>query len=56
MVKVRDIILWEKRKSIILSEGSQVSPAHPSDKSCVKVKALERLEAVSADRDCGIVI
>jgi hypothetical protein len=32
------------RKSIILLEGSQASPARPSDKGSVKVKTLGRLE------------
>jgi hypothetical protein len=35
------------RKSIILVEGSQASPACPSDKGSVKVKTLGWLEALA---------
>jgi hypothetical protein len=33
--KVREILLWREGKSIIMSEGSQVSPVRPSDKGSV---------------------
>jgi hypothetical protein len=54
MAKMRDILLWEKRKSIILSEGSQASLAYPSDKGCVKVKTLECLETVASEGAAGL--
>jgi hypothetical protein len=37
---------WE-RKNIMLIEGSQASPACPSDKSSVNVKTLGWLEVVA---------
>jgi hypothetical protein len=40
MGKVRDTLLWGGRNSIILLEGSQVPPVHPSDWGSVKVKML----------------
>jgi hypothetical protein len=37
---------WDK-KSILFLEGSQASPARPSDKGSVEVKTLGWLEAVA---------
>jgi hypothetical protein len=44
-------------KEHCLSEGSQASPARPSDKGSVKVKALGWLEAVAVQgpRDFGFL-
>jgi hypothetical protein len=47
MGEVKGTLLWGGRKSIILLEGSQASPACPSDKSSMKVKTLEWLEIVA---------
>jgi hypothetical protein len=43
MGEVRDILLRSdlEGKSIVLLEGSQVSPSRPSDKSREKLKKLE---------------
>jgi hypothetical protein len=38
--KVGDTLLWAGRKSFILLERSQASPARPSDMDSVKVKTL----------------
>jgi hypothetical protein len=46
MGKERNTLLWGGRKSIVLLKGSQASRAHPSDKSRLKVKMLEWLEAL----------
>jgi hypothetical protein len=45
--EVKDTLLRGGRKSIVCEKGSQASPARPSGKSRVKVKALERLEIVA---------
>jgi hypothetical protein len=39
----------EGRKSVLLLEGSQAVPASPSDKSYIRAKTLEWLEAVALD-------
>jgi hypothetical protein len=44
------------RKSIILLEGSQVSPAHPSDKNSMKIKMLELCKLVAWNKKRGIVV
>jgi hypothetical protein len=44
------------RKDIVLLEGSQVLLTRPSDKTNMKVKTLEWLEIVGADRGRGILI
>jgi hypothetical protein len=41
--------------NIVLREATQVSPALPSDKNRVKLKTLERLQAVARDRGRGIL-
>jgi hypothetical protein len=46
MRKVRETLMWGGRKSIILLEGCQASPARPSE-SRVKVKTIEWLQAVT---------
>jgi hypothetical protein len=41
------MVTWLEGKSIILLEGSQASPNHPSDKGSVQVKTLEWLDVVA---------
>jgi hypothetical protein len=38
MGKVRDILLLGRKKSIVLFDGYQASPTHPSDKSIVSYR------------------
>jgi hypothetical protein len=38
--------LYYRGRAVILLEGSQASPARPSDKESMKVKMLEWLEVV----------
>jgi hypothetical protein len=52
--KMRDAFLWVGRRSIVLLQDSQASPARP-DKSRVKVEALVLL-TMSSDRGRGIFI
>jgi hypothetical protein len=40
MGKVGDALLWGRRKSIVLLESSEASPACPSDRGSVEVKSL----------------
>jgi hypothetical protein len=47
--------VWREKEHRLL-EGSQASPARPSEKSRVKVKTLEWLEAVALARGSGILI
>jgi hypothetical protein len=47
-------LLRDWRKSIILLEGSQASPACPFDKSRVKEKKLERLVTWDGGREIFI--
>jgi hypothetical protein len=44
------------RKGINLLEGSQASPARPSDDSEANLKTLGQLEAAAWERGCGILI
>jgi hypothetical protein len=48
-------ITW-RRESIILLEDSQAPPARRSNKSTMKAKKLERLDAVAWDRGRGGLI
>jgi hypothetical protein len=41
--KVRDSLLWERRRSIMLLEDSRAAPVRPSDKDIVKMKTLSLL-------------
>jgi hypothetical protein len=45
----------ERRRSVVMSEGSQASPVRPSVKRRVKLKTLGWLEAVDGDRGRGIL-
>jgi hypothetical protein len=56
MGKFKYTLFREERKSVVLLEGSQASPVRSSNKSKVKVKILEWLEAVASDRGHGIFI
>jgi hypothetical protein len=53
---LRDTLLWGWRNSIVSLEFSYTSPARPSDKSRVKVKTLEWLQALAWSRDRRILI
>jgi hypothetical protein len=45
--KKRGILYFVGRKGIVLLESSQASPARPSDKGSVEVKALGWLEVTA---------
>jgi hypothetical protein len=47
MGKRNETLLWGRRKIVVLLAGSQALPARPSDKSRLKVKTLEWLEATA---------
>lgn len=53
MGKIIDALLWGRRKSIVVLEGSQISLAGSSEKTGVKVKMLGWLESVAGDRIRG---
>jgi hypothetical protein len=55
MREIRNI-LFEGRNIMALLEGSQVSPARPSDEGSVEVSRLEWLEAVPSDTESEIWI
>jgi hypothetical protein len=48
--------ILERENEHHLLEGSQASPARPSNKSTMEVKALEWLETLAWDKGRGILI